>query len=305
MLKAYGRMAFILAVLPVAGCITPNNQQTILLPGQPYTRGDPGAVANMKATPSSPDEAIQVMTTQVRVNHEVGAITVTVGNWEVIRDANAASIKIHEYDWGPALTYILVQKNSNNPACPIMYQAMNVNETVFHPNIQPVVSKEFGDCNEASKIETAKGALVLTMSNKDGSATEYSYAQGNVTERRVEKIVCVHAQGSSSELLPCNSCELEKKARDAMADGYDKIGFANIGATYRSDTTSLGLQESKDKDINATVAESLRGKAKPEDIRVCLPPDLPGPMVVEYIKWLGLHGFVANYGIPGVVTPFE
>jgi hypothetical protein len=302
-----GLIVSVLGGFMVAGCVTPLNQSLKLMPNQSYAGGTPGVVAGDGRTQPDSDEYVQETFTRVRVSHEANAIvvavddTVTHDNWEVMRDTSAANIKIQKFN-----LYVLVKKSSSNISCPVTYQIMDITETVYR-RVRPIVSKEFGTCSEASKVEVVNGALIVTLLNKDGSPSEFSYSRGNLTEKKIEKIAaCIHSQGSSSHFLPCNSCELEKKARDAMADGYDKAGFADVGAIYRADTKPLGLVESTDKNINATVAETLRGKASPENIKVCIPPNgLPAPMVVEYIKLWGLHGFVANYGLPGAVTPFE
>jgi hypothetical protein len=72
---------------------------------------------------------------------------------------------------------------------------------------------------------------------------------------------------AQADLLPCNSCELLEKARNAMANGFRDAGVPQLVAQYRS--IELVLQENASKELNAQASELLNGNVTPDKIRVC------------------------------------
>ena len=78
--------------------------------------------------------------------------------------------------------------------------------------------------------------------------------------------------------------------KTAMADYLDGRGLQAMAAGIRNSIQPQGVVEGTDTPfIKETAAEVLRGKVKPENIRVCQIPD--GPIyVIQYKSLLGVHG---------------
>ena len=102
---------------------------------------------------------------------------------------------------------------------------------------------------------------------------------------------CVEQKISHGDLLPCNSCALEKDVRNANYPNPSSLAFI-----LRNSTDPLGFTESTNSSGDVAIYMALQNQAKPQDIKICIARDGLG-VAIEFRDNLGLHGIVTDSGL--------
>jgi uncharacterized protein len=107
---------------------------------------------------------------------------------------------------------------------------------------------------------------------------------------------------SRPDFLACDSPDLENKATDAIADSYDDAGFPEVGVAFRHPEKPRGFHDSQNEEMNATIQEAFHKELDPKNMKIC--DSGSGPVIIEYVRYMKLHGVVIGYGLPGHVAKF-